>query len=77
MCIRDREGWELKALRGAEETINRHKPVMWIEINAGALAQNGVEAKDVMKWLFEHKYDFSPYPEEGGAQYDLLCIPCK
>jgi len=73
----DVEGWELKALRGAESIIEKHRPVMWIEINKGALAEQGAEPKDVMRFLFDYDYDFSPYPEEGGPQYDLLCIPCK
>jgi FkbM family methyltransferase len=73
----DVEGWELKALRGAESTIEKHRPIMWIEINKGALAEQGAEPKDIMRFLFDYDYDFSPYPEEGGPQYDLLCIPCK
>lgn len=73
----DVEGYELKALRGAEETIDIHRPVMWIEINKGALNDQGVEPKDVIKFALDYGYEVIPYPDEGGPQYDILCIPCK
>lgn len=73
----DVEGWELKALRGAESTIDIHRPVMWIEINKGALNEQGVEPKDVIKFALDYGYEVIPYPDEGGPQYDILCIPCK
>jgi FkbM family methyltransferase len=73
----DVEGWEMKALRGAEETINIHRPVMWIEINKGALEEQGAEPKDVIRFAHDYGYEVIPYPDEGGPQYDILCIPCK
>jgi len=73
----DVEGYELKALRGAESTIDTHRPVMWIEINKGALNEQGVEPKDVIKFALDYGYEVIPYPDEGGPQYDILCVPCK
>jgi len=69
----DVEGMELEALKGAEKAINRFKPVMWIEINAGALAKNGVEPKDVEGWMKDHGYEIEAFPDNLGPQYDILC----
>jgi len=71
----DVEGYELKALQGAEETIATHRPKMWIEINRGALGRQGASGKDIFAFLTDYDYDIEPYPEEGGDQYDILCLP--
>ena len=71
----DVEGYELKALQGAEETIATHRPKMWIEINRAALERQGASAKDIFAFLTDYDYDIDPYPESGGEQYDILCLP--
>lgn len=71
----DIEGCELKALQGAEGTICEYRPVMWLEINRVALERQGAMPKDVLWFLMDYEYDVEPYPEEGGEQYDVLCIP--
>lgn len=70
----DIEGYELNALEGAKETISKYRPVFWIEINVGALAQNGKTAHDIENFLSQFGYDIIPFPEVG-EQYDILCIP--
>jgi len=71
----DVEGYELKALQGAEQTICEYRPKMWIEINRGALERHGASAKDIFAFLTDYDYDIEPYPESGGEQYDILCLP--
>lgn len=70
----DVEGMELRALLGAKKTIEAHRPIMWIEINVGALKRQGVVPSQIFEVLHGIGYEFEPYPDEGGMQYDILCI---
>ena len=70
----DVEGYEVGVLEGAALTITKYRPKMWIEINAGALAQQGKTATDIESFLSNLNYTYTAYPEVGD-QYDLLCIP--
>ena len=72
----DCEGMELRALKGAKETIAKHKPTMLIEINRGALERQGTSAKEVFDWLTNNGYAFrNIYAEQGinDEQFDILC----
>jgi len=73
----DVEGYELRALEGAINIIDKFRPKMWIEVNRFALERHGSSAVDLLNAVIAMGYDFTSYPEEGGDQYDLLCIPCK
>lgn len=72
----DIEGCEHEALIGARETIARCRPIMWIEVNEGALARRSNTPEELFR-LIERQYDYktTPYPPERGPQYDILCIP--
>ena len=70
----DVEGYEVNVLEGAIETISKYRPVFWIEINVGALAQQGKTAKDIENFLAQFNYNITPFPEIG-EQYDILCTP--
>ena len=70
----DVEGYEVGVLEGAALTITKYRPKMWIEINGGALAQQGKTATDIESFLSNLNYTYTAYPEVGD-QYDLLCIP--
>lgn len=70
----DVEGYELKALRGGEGLIDTHRPKMWIEINKWALEKQGASAGDIFKFLSDYNYEWFLYPEDGGDQYDVLCL---
>lgn len=70
----DVEGYELNSLEGARETISKYRPVFWIEINIGALAQQNKTANDIENFLSEFSYNITPFPEVG-EQYDVLCTP--
>ena len=72
----DCEGFELKALKGAKETILRHKPVMLIEINDHALQAQGLTRNDVLKYIEELGYDYrNVYDGHSmdGVQLDIIC----
>lgn len=73
----DIEGWEMHALRGMSETLSAYRPIIFCEINAGALAANGESYESVRGFLEELGYrDFQIYPPNASyhdAQFDLLC----
>lgn len=70
----DVEGYELKALKGARETISQHKPKMWIEINKSALAKQNTKQEDIFGFLSEFGYKIDAYPDFSQDQYDILCV---
>lgn len=75
----DVEGWEPRALRGMRKTIEAKRPMVFVEINAGALKDNGFSADDIFGFFKELKYTGrKPYPEHATPdqdQYDILFIP--
>lgn len=52
----DVEGAELMALKGAEKTIERHKPFILVELN-NLGGRFGVKDKDVRAWLVARGYE--------------------
>lgn len=74
----DVEGYELKALRGAEQTINKYRPRLVIEVNQEALARQGDSARDVLTWLREHNYQCNIMQENctiDSPMYDVVALP--
>lgn len=75
----DVEGWEPRALRGMRKTIEAKRPMVFVEINAGALKDNGFSADDIFGFFKELGYTGrKPYPEHATPdqdQYDILFIP--
>jgi hypothetical protein len=79
----DIEGCEPEALRGARDTILKHRPTIWMEINPLALERQGHttnELRDVLENQLGYRVaEF--YPEGGtwdgfdGVQCDALCLP--
>lgn len=72
----DVEGYELRVLKGAEQTIARFHPKMLIELNEGALNRQGTNQLEVCAWLQAHGYKW--WPVQGNLapdspQYDILC----
>lgn len=52
----DIEGWELYALQGAEDTINRCRPIIQIEIMDSSCRRAGYTSNDIVKWFNAHNY---------------------
>jgi len=74
----DIEGCELKALRGAEETIRRHRPKLILEMNWVALQRQGFDYSGIYQWLREHYYNWMIMQENcriDSPMYDILCSP--
>lgn len=53
----DVEGWEVHALKGMKQTILANKPILFIEINHGALSQNGHNADDILDFVQSAGYE--------------------
>lgn len=52
----DVEGYELKVLQGAEQTILRHRPWLFIEVDDTNLKAQGDSAPALFEWLKERDY---------------------
>lgn len=70
----DAEGMELQILKGAIKTIERCKPVMYIEINRGALVRAGTSPEEVRTWLEHRGYVIQNWII-GSPQFDITCKP--
>ena len=53
----DIEGFEEKALRGAEKFLQKYKPILCIELNDPCLVENGSSSKNVMRFLQSLGYE--------------------
>ena len=76
--LMDCEGFELKALIGAKETIYKYKPIMVIEINDATLNRQGITRNDIFAWLRENNYIYrNIYKNQGleDSQLDIICEP--
>jgi FkbM family methyltransferase len=71
----DIEGCEYEALIGAEKTIRQHRPILWVEVNEGALIRRMRNSAQLLRLIESYGYTIYPYPEDRGPQYDVLCIP--
>jgi FkbM family methyltransferase len=76
----DVEGCEPEVLRGGRSLIARERPVMWIEINPGALEKRRNHASEIEEFLKDNNYSWKFYPENctwTSPQSDILCLPNK
>ena len=74
----DMEGFETRAIKGAEETIKKFKPAIVLEVNLGCLARYGLTEADVYKALDAIGYTFKELQAgwtPGMPQRDVLCLP--
>lgn len=55
LCL-DIEGAELMALKGAEQSISKYKPLIVVENNEGCCENFGYEFKDLDEWILAHDY---------------------
>lgn len=75
----DVEGWEHRALLGAARTIKTFKPILFVEINEGALRRNNTSTTALLYLIralgYAHRR-LDGLPCEG-PQYDVLCLPSQ
>jgi len=74
----DCEGYEPRALRGAQNTIAQHRPVMLIEINDEALRRQGYSSEELIAMVVAMGYTCrNIYSDQGmhGDQFDIICTP--
>jgi FkbM family methyltransferase len=72
----DVEGIELQVLTGAEETIKRCRPILYIEI-AVHCDRYGIQKTDILQWLLDRDYHLSHLFNEvrDAPQLDITAIP--
>lgn len=73
----DVEGNEVFALEGAANLIMKFRPTMLIEVNRGALQQNGFDYETIQAALDMYGYHGTNIPDcaHTQPQYDVLAIP--
>jgi FkbM family methyltransferase len=74
----DAEGSEPDILRGGEVLIQEHRPVILLEVNHWALANQRHTLRDITFFMETNRYGMTILPERNNwdsAQYELLCIP--
>ncbi len=74
----DVEGYEVKALRGAQCTIQACKPVILCEVNKGALERAGSSDTELRNMLHSYGYRLTVIQHDcafGDPQFDVLAIP--
>lgn len=73
----DIEGWELRALHGAKKTIEKFRPVLLMEVNAGALERAGTSRDELLGLVESLGYVWRIHG--GGVrtdpQFDIFCRP--
>lgn len=75
----DVEGYELNALRGMARTIAAHKPLIYCEINRGALEAQNTSPEELIAYITSFGYSSSlvypPTATSQDPQYDILFRP--
>lgn len=66
----DTEGWEYYVLLGARETLQQHKPGLFLEFNPTNMQQAGVEPDKLLNFLDSLHYSCNKVGDE-----DLYCQP--
>jgi FkbM family methyltransferase len=72
----DVEGYELQALQGMANLIERHHPILAMEINLEALTRQGTTPQEIFEWLIGHGYEKSQVVLHYTDQlYDIVAQP--
>ena len=78
----DIEGWEVKALRGADRTLREHHPIILCEVYRGALERAGNSPKELHALLTSHGYEMrdlytdEPWlPDDERTAFDVIARP--
>jgi FkbM family methyltransferase len=80
----DVEGFDLNVLRGSQRTIERFRPILFIELSDANLREQGDSAPDLVRWLEQHDCSVtdaltgepvSSNDELGGCFRDIIATP--
>jgi FkbM family methyltransferase len=80
----DVEGYEFKVLTGGMETIMKHKPALFIELDDNNLREQGNNAKELIQSLIQLHYTIVNAATGAGVDentnytdchFDILCTP--
>ncbi len=71
----DVEGCELKVLKGAANTVEKHRPIIVLEINRPALERQGNTREQVFDWLHGRNYTYQPIDNYMSDIYNILSLP--
>lgn len=82
----DVEGFEMNVLKGAAQTIERYKPVLFVEVNNTFLQRQNSSAKMLVEFLlskgYQISYDLSKTAvslndDFENKHFDIVCIPSE
>jgi FkbM family methyltransferase len=76
----DAEGCEWRILNGAANTIDKHQPIIVMEVNEVALGRQGVTRAHLFDFLQQHGYYWTILQEnaaEDHIMYDIVARPLK
>jgi FkbM family methyltransferase len=69
----DVEGFEFKVLKGMENTLKEHKPVLCIELNEPCLLDLGTSGQEIIDWL--HTKEYTMYIlDRNGQKHPTLTL---
>lgn len=74
----DIEGMEVQAIKGAVNLIRRHKPIICVEVNQGALLRQGYSSDTLIDLIIGLGYRSKKVYESdnyNSPQFDLLFLP--
>lgn len=82
----DIEGFEMKALKGGQETLKNYRPKLFIEVDNQLLVEQGSSAKELFNYLISLNYELTEADTKHllglssnyeHCHFDLIAIPLK